>query len=143
MERKEERRAAASVSAMHKVGHAVVTEELALTPGASEKEGCAAAGQVKLGKEELALALAAVVAVEREEERWTAAGAPAVHKTGLAVMEACARASHRRGGLSCRCRQGRAGRGVLNILVAYKEVLTYYEGWLSPSHLWLVTLLLG
>ena len=32
---------------------------------------------------------------------------------------------------------------VLNILVAYKEFLTYYEGWLSPSHLWLVTLLLG
>ena len=29
----------------------------------------------------------------------------------------------------------------MNILVAYKEVLTYYEGWLSPSHLWLVTLL--
>ena len=31
---------------------------------------------------------------------------------------------------------------LLNILSAYREVPTYYEGWLSPSHIWLVTLLL-
>ena len=32
---------------------------------------------------------------------------------------------------------------LLNILSAYKEVLTYYEGWLSTSHLPLVTPRLG
>ena len=32
---------------------------------------------------------------------------------------------------------------MLNILSAYKEVLTYHEGWLYVSHLSLVTLLLG
>ena len=44
--------------------------------------------------------------------------------------------------------QGRSGtiledKYMLNILSAYKEILTYYEGWLSTSHLSLVTLLLG
>ena len=45
--------------------------------------------------------------------------------------------------MDIRCSVGPGRQRLLNILVAYKEVLTYYEGWLSPSHLWLVTLLLG